>query len=137
MRALLDTHVFLALLAQPERVPKPLRAAVDTADVRLLSVASIWEMAIKATLGKLTLPLPVGEYVASRVAQLQCAILPISEYHAAAVQSLPYHHRDPFDRLIVAQAILEDAVLLTLDRSISRYDVATLPLQVKKKRPAR
>lgn len=127
MRALLDTHVFLALLAQPERVPEPIRRATGEAEVRLLSVASIWEMAIKASLGKLVLPLPVGEYVASRAERLQCTVLPISDRHAAAVQSLPFHHRDPFDRLLVAQAMLENAVLLTLDREISRYDIVTMP----------
>ena len=118
------------------------RTAVDRAEIRFLSVASIWEMAIKASLGKLVLPLPVGEYVASRITKLQCTILPISERHAAAVQSLPFHHRDPFDRLIVAQAMIEDAVLLTLDKGLSQYDVAALPSAApaktkQKRRPAR
>ncbi len=100
-RVLLDTHVFLSLLAEPKRVPAAMRRSIESSDERLLSVASVWEMAIKSSIGKLRLPMPVGEFVRSRIRALDGRIIAISARHAAAVEALPMHHRDPFDRLIV------------------------------------
>ncbi|MDE2573391.1 MAG: type II toxin-antitoxin system VapC family toxin [bacterium] len=120
---LLDTSVFLYVIAEPERVPQAFRDVIDKAESRLLSVASLWEIAIKASLSKLSLPEPAGTYVPSRAARLHCSLLPILPEHAGHVQTLPFHHRDPFDRLIIAQARIERLTVLTLDRTFSRYKV--------------
>jgi len=90
-------------------------------------MASIWEIAVKAGLGKLSLPLPAEEYVRTRMARHDVDVLPISVSHACRVSELPHHHRDPFDRLLVAQGQLEGVAILTADRAFSRYDVETIP----------
>ncbi len=126
MNLLLDTGVFLRLAFDPEIVPEFVRSAVDRAETVLLSVASVWEMAIKASIGKLTLPVPAGEYAINRAQRLGVTFLPIAPQHAAAVQGLPFHHRDPFDRLLVAQAAVDGLTLVTTDAMISRYDVTLL-----------
>ncbi|NNM93326.1 MAG: type II toxin-antitoxin system VapC family toxin [Candidatus Eremiobacteraeota bacterium] len=133
-RVLLDTHVFLSLLAEPKRIPASMRRSIEGADERLLSVASLWEMAIKSSIGKLRLPMPVGEFVRSRMKALDGRIIAISARHAAAVEALPLHHRDPFDRLIVVQAMLEDARLMTLDTELEAYRRAAPSGQGKKRR---
>ena len=132
-RVLLDTHVFLSLLAEPKRIPAAMRRSIESSDERLLSVASVWEMAIKSSIGKLRLPMPVGEFVRSRIRALDGRIIAISARHVAAVEALPMHHRDPFDRLIVVQAMLEDARLVTLDAALKSYRGAA-PLRERKKR---
>ena len=89
----------------------------------MLSAASAWEIAIKHRLGKLSLPAPPAEYVPSRLRLLRTSPLPISDEHALRTGELPPHHRDPFDRLIVAQTQLEDVSILTADRQLAQYDV--------------
>ena len=110
-----------------------MRRSIESSDERLLSVASVWEMAIKSSIGKLRLPMPVGEFVRSRIRALDGRIIAISARHVAAVEALPMHHRDPFDRLIVVQAMLEDARLVTLDAALKSYRGAA-PLRERKKR---
>ena len=102
--------------------PRARRALADEDNEPLLSAASVWEMAIKARLGRLTLPGTVEEYVAEKVAG-GLAILPIEWTHAAAVERLPLHHRDPFDRLIVAQALAENLPIVSADPAFRRYGV--------------
>lgn len=126
MRLLLDTSVFLYLAAEPERVPKKMRDAIDSASERYLSAASAWEIAIKSGLGKLKLPASPKDYVAARMAELMLAPLNIKHGHAAAVFDLPWHHRDPFDRLLIAQAVVEHLTLATLDKKFKRYRVPIL-----------
>lgn len=123
---LLDTHVFLFLADEAERVPIEFRRAVDQADERYLSAASAWEMAVKSSLGKLRLPESPDRYISSRSSQLLLRSLPISQRHATRAGGLPALHRDPFDRMLVAQALEESLVLLTLDPRVLQYDVRTV-----------
>lgn len=126
MRVLLDTSVFLLLAFAPEHVPSFIRDAVDTAESAALSVASAWEIAIKSSIGKLSLPTPAAEYVPSRAARFGLDLLAIDVRHATAVEALPFHHRDPFDRLLIAQALTDSFVVATTDRIFSRYGVPTV-----------
>lgn len=124
MRFLLDTHCWLWLQTSPERIPADsLEALSSTENDLFLSAASAWEIAIKYALGRLPLPHPPHQYVQSRMVTSGTAPLPIEIRHAVHVASLPAHHRDPFDRLLIAQAKLEELTLLTADAQLSAYDV--------------
>jgi len=124
MRVLIDTQCWLWMQATPERLPARARALLETTGHEVyLSAASIWEMAIKAGLGRLRLPLPIDEYVHSRLEQSETRVLPIDHHHALRVASLPPHHRDPFDRILVAQAQVERWPIITSDRQLASYDV--------------
>jgi PIN domain nuclease of toxin-antitoxin system len=112
------------MAASPDRFSPRARAIVDTLDHDLfLSAASAWEIAIKHALGKLRLPEPPVRYVPARAERLKTTPLPIEQEHALRVALLPRHHRDPFDRILVAQAQSEGLTILTADPVISRYDV--------------
>jgi PIN domain nuclease of toxin-antitoxin system len=126
VRILLDTHVFLWLQVQPERLGDHLAAVADTANERLLSAASSWEIAIKHGLGRLSLPEPPASWVPERMRAVGAMPLAVEHTHALAVADLPVHHRDPFDRLLVAQAQEGGYTLVTADRRIPAYDVAVL-----------
>lgn len=128
MRLLLDTQVWLWMHLQPGRLRPEVRDMfVDPASTLLLSAASSWEIAIKYALGKLPLPEPPHDYVPARMHRDGVDGLPVSHGHALHVATLPRHHGDPFDRLLVAQAQLEDVPLVTADPHIARYDVAVIP----------
>ncbi|MEB3188541.1 MAG: type II toxin-antitoxin system VapC family toxin [bacterium] len=124
MILLLDTHVLLWWLASPEDLVEGARKAIEspTNDV-VVSAASIWEMAIKQSLGKLSLP---GDPVEA-ITALGFHLLPITAAHGWRAGRLPPLHRDPFDRLLVAQADSESLVLVTRDRDIPRYGIPVLP----------
>lgn len=92
----------------------------------IVSVASIWELQIKLQLGKLSLNLPLEQLLASQQQTNDVAILPIELPHVLALQNLPTHHKDPFDRLLIAQAIVEQATLLSGDRAFAAYPVQVL-----------
>lgn len=110
--------------ASPERFSATaLRRIEDLENELFLSAASSWEIAIKAALGKLPLPMPPADYVPDRMRSSGVVGLPIEHSHALHVASLPPHHRDPFDRLLIAQAQLERLTLLTADSKIAQYDV--------------
>jgi PIN domain nuclease of toxin-antitoxin system len=121
MRLLVDTHVFLWAVAEPQKLPKASRAKLEAGgnDV-LFSAASIWELAIKLQIRRLVLPVEIEE-LTEAAERMGFAELPISAAHAAGVRRLPPYHRDPFDRLLVAQAIHEPARLLTADRILGQY----------------
>lgn len=122
MRVLLDTQCWLWLHAEPERFARGALAAIhDPANELLFSAASAWEIAIKYALGKLPLPVPPEEYVPSRMQRAGTAPLPVNHEHAVGVASLPPHHRDPFDRLLVAQCRVERLRLVTADRQFEPY----------------
>ena len=125
MRLLLDTHVFLWWCADNRRLAAIERQAIrDGANDVFLSAASVWEMAIKETLGRLQLPEPAS----AAVTRLGIASLPVTFEHAEATVALPPLHRDPFDRLLVAQAKVEGLTLVTRDPAIRAYPgVAFLP----------
>lgn len=127
MRILLDTHVWLWLQHAPERLGREALALLEDLDNELfLSAASAWEIAIKHALGKLPLPEVPAEYMPSRMATSGTASLPVTTRHALHVAMLPTHHRDPFDRLLVAQAQLEGMTLVTADRQFRPYGLELL-----------
>ena len=123
---LLDTHVFLWLQTEPERLGPHLPLVEDPDEELFLSAASSWEIAIKQGLGKLALPEPPAQYVPQRMKQSGVLALPIEHSHALAVSSLPPLHKDPFDRMIVAQATKLAIPVLTADPLIAAYDVETI-----------
>lgn len=126
MRLLLDTHVFLWLQTAPERVGEHLPLVEDPRTELLLSAASSWEIAIKHGLGRLPLPDPPERYVPDRMRAIEARSVAIEHSHALAVSSLPPLHRDPFDRLLVAQAGMIGAAILTADPAVAQYSVSTL-----------
>ena len=113
------------MVADPDRLSRAARILVTSDDHELfLSAASAWEISIKYGLGKLTLPAPPGEFVPTRMQATQMLPLAVTHAHAARVADLPPHHRDPFDRLLIAQAQAESLTLLTGDAQLRPYDVA-------------
>ena len=123
MRLLIDTHAFLWFVAGDRRLTRAARRAMEHDEAEIyLSAAAVWEMAIKAGLGRLTLPAPTAEYVEDKL-RSGVRMLPVDWSHAAAVERLPLHHRDPFDRLLVAQAQAERLAVVTRDRVFRRYGV--------------
>ena len=122
MRLLLDTHVFLWWRGASDRIPPRVKGAISEADSVFVSAASAWEVAIKVALKKLRIPGPLDQAVAeSRFEQL-----PISFSHASMVTGLVQHHRDPFDRMLVAQALVEGLTVVTHDRRFEPYGVPVL-----------
>jgi PIN domain nuclease of toxin-antitoxin system len=117
MRVLLDTHVLLRLLADSRRVDREVKALIDRADA-YVSVASIWEISIKAALGKLDVQ---TTDVLKALDPSGFSLLSIQGEHAARVYELGSHHQDPFDRLLIAQAQLESMTLLTNDEALAAY----------------
>lgn len=128
MRILLDTQCWLWMQAEPTRLSaRSRKLIVEPTNELFLSVASVWEIAIKTELGKLKLPVPVDEYVTSRLARQSVRSLPIEQAHALRVALLPRHHRDPFDRILIAQAQVESVPILTSDPAFRAYDAEVIP----------
>jgi PIN domain nuclease of toxin-antitoxin system len=126
VKLLLDAHAFLWFVAGDSRLSPAARRAIGAADAEIyLSAATVWEFAIKSSLGRLTLPAPAADYVADKVQQ-GVRMLPVEWAHAAAVETLPFHHRDPFDRLLVAQARVEKLPIVTGDRVFRRYGATVI-----------
>ncbi|MGH7563142.1 MAG: type II toxin-antitoxin system VapC family toxin [Gemmatimonadota bacterium] len=124
MRVLLDTHVWLWMVADPERLPQDAVALLeDPGNELLFSAASSFEIAIKCALGKLRLPASPSRYVPQQIERTGVTPIAIEHGHALAVADLPPHHRDPFDRLLVATAQLEAVPLMTADQQLAPYDV--------------
>lgn len=122
MRLLLDTHVFLWWSEDDPRLKDEVRRAILEADLVVVSAASAWETAIKTALGKLRIRIPFEDAVEIN----RFAKLPVEFRHAAAVTALPPHHGDPFDRMLVAQALTEGLTLVTHDRRLAPYGVPVL-----------
>jgi PIN domain nuclease of toxin-antitoxin system len=127
LRILLDTHCWLWLLVAPERLKEESRRllASEESDL-LLSAASAWEIAIKVSIGRLRLPGDPADLVPAWLVESRTSPLPIEHRHALRVATLPPHHRDPFDRLLVAQAQLEKLPIMTADEQLASYDVELL-----------
>ena len=127
MKALLDTHIFLWWIADDPRLSSRIRQIISNGDnVLYLSAASGWEIAIKARLGKLKLPANPPSFIAGQLANNAITPLPVEMSHALHVYTLPDYHRDPFDRLLVAQARIENLPILTADPQIARYSVKVI-----------
>lgn len=127
MKLLLDTHCWLWWFANDPRLGAAARDLVrDGENIVFFSAASSWEIAIKTSLGKLTLPEPAERHIPSRLNAAGMQGLAIEHVHALRVSSLPTHHRDPFDRIIVAQSQIEELPVLTTDENIAAYDVDAL-----------
>ncbi|HKY53860.1 MAG TPA: type II toxin-antitoxin system VapC family toxin [Anaerolineales bacterium] len=124
MNILLDTHVFLWFIDDNPRLSEPARVLIETEDSQpFISMASLWEMAIKISLGKLELEQPYEVFIPQQLALNGIGILNISLEHTAAVATLPFHHRDPFDRLIVVQSKIEKMNLVSADPAFDAYQV--------------
>ena len=124
-RLLLDTHAFLWWRAAPGRLGAAAHGAIAEADVVHVSMASAWEAAIKVSLGKLRLAARFED----GVAESGFRPLPIAFRHIDRLADLPFLHRDPFDRMLIAQALADGLTIVTGDRRIARYDVAWLPAE--------
>jgi PIN domain nuclease of toxin-antitoxin system len=124
---LIDTHCWLWWLSEPERLNATARRQIaHHSNAVFFSAASAWEIAIKAALGKLQLPEPAADYVPSRVSTQGMIPLPINQRHALQLEKMPLHHRDPFDRILIAQAQMEGLPILTADPHFRSYDVKIL-----------
>jgi PIN domain nuclease of toxin-antitoxin system len=123
LKLLLDANAFIWAYARPtELSPAARRALNDVANDRLVSIASLWEIAIKMSIGKLAF----AENLAQALDDIAATSLPITLVHVARVRSLPFHHRDPFDRMMIAQAIEEGMTIVTRDRRVAPYGVPVL-----------
>lgn len=124
MRLLIDTHTFLWFIDDdPSLTPLAKSLIAEPSNEILLSVASAWEIAIKVRLGKLTLPAPLLAFLRAQLLTNSIQLLPISLEHATSVADLPLHHRDPFDRLIIAQAMVENLPVVSADAAFDNYPV--------------
>lgn len=124
MRVLLDTHTLLWFLGGDERLsPRAREIIEDGGNEALTSVASLWEIAIKHSLGRLELDRPFTELIPSQLEANAIGVLAMELRHVAAVATLPFHHRDPFDRLLVAQALVEDLPIIGRDEVFDSYGV--------------
>lgn len=123
-RYLLDTHTFLWMSGEPTQLGRVARERIEAPATELfLSVASIWEMAIKASLGRLELGAALPTFLEEQLAATRTNLLDICSEHALRVETLPWHHRDPFDRLLIAQAQFEGLPLLSRDASFDAYPI--------------
>jgi PIN domain nuclease of toxin-antitoxin system len=128
MQLLLDTQVWLWLVAAPERLSAEARTILASLETRLyLSAASSWEVSIKQKLRRLDLGGPAALVVPQLMLRSDVTPLSISHHHALRAGSLPPHHRDPFDRMLIAQAQLEGVPIMTSDAAFAAYDVERVP----------
>jgi PIN domain nuclease of toxin-antitoxin system len=126
MRTIVDTHILIWFLEGSPTLSKSRRQFIAAAENEIfVSIASLWEMAIKISIGKLILAKPLSEVI-NQIAAENMEILPISTEHILRVSSLPFHHRDPFDRIIVAQSLIENLPIITDDAGFAQYSVKIL-----------
>jgi PIN domain nuclease of toxin-antitoxin system len=126
MRALLDTQAFLWGVAGDPRMSQTAREVFVGPSTLSISIASIWEMLIKVQIGKLKLPRPAGSYIITKLADNKVEILSIELDHLIAFENLALHHRDPFDRILIAQSIAEGWPIITADRDFQKYPVRVI-----------
>jgi len=125
MRVLLDTHTFLWGLTESEKLSAVARRTIASSET-FLSAASIWEALIKVQAKKLTLPSPAGEYLTSKMRANGVSVLPIKLEHVLRVESLKVHHRDPFDRMLIAQSLEEGWPIITADPVFRDYTIRVI-----------
>lgn len=127
MNLLLDTNEFIWAAEEPNKLTKKVADALrDKSNIWYLSVASIWEMQIKVQIRKLTFKQPLRRIIFKQKRQNDLRILPVKPKHIFALENLPFHHKDPFDRLIIAQATIENFTLVSADSAFSTYSVNIL-----------
>lgn len=126
MQLLIDTHILIWFLEGNNLLPKSRRQIISNSQNEVfVSIASLWEMAIKISLGKLTLTKPLTDVI-KQMAIENIEILPIYPEHTFQVSIMPFHHRDPFDRIIIAQAQIENLPIMTNDSEFGNYSVKIL-----------
>jgi PIN domain nuclease of toxin-antitoxin system len=124
MQYLLDTHTLIWLFENNPQISDRAKSLIlNESNQLFVSIASLWEMTIKSSLGKLDLSLPLSDLFTQKLIPSDIQILPIQLPHLAILQELPFHHRDPFDRIIIAQAISENLILLSTDAVFKHYQV--------------
>jgi PIN domain nuclease of toxin-antitoxin system len=127
MNLLLDTHAFLWFIVNDNRLSaRALALVASPANRRFLSIASVWEMAIKLSLGKLTVAQPLAQFLSQQLPRNRIELLEITLEHAVAVATLPFHHRDPFDRLLAAQCQAGNLPIVSHDSIFDAYSVQRL-----------
>lgn len=126
MKLLLDTHIFLWYISGDQRVGDNIRKTIENAEVVYLSVVSVWEATIKYSIGKLPLPQPPHPWLSEQREQHGIESLPIDEASVAHLPKLELHHRDPFDRILVCQAIEHGLQIVTIDPVMSKYPAKVL-----------
>lgn len=125
MRQLLDTHTFIWFVTGSNRINTKIREQIEDNN-NLLSIASLWEIAIKSSIGKLDLELSIEQLVEEQIIANGIELLDITTEHIAIVADLPLHHRDPFDRLIIAQAMAEQIPVVGSDKAFDSYSIQRL-----------
>ena len=127
MNFLLDTHAFLWFIAGDDKLSPTARELIEEpTNQPLFSAASLWEIAIKVSIGKLSLAQPFATFIPEQLALNGINLLGIELEHTAVVSTLPFHHRDPFDRLLIAQAMVEKMPLISVDHAFGEYAVKVL-----------
>jgi len=127
LRAILDTHIWLWMVSQPERLSAEARTLIESSRNELhLSTASIWEISIKYSTGKLELPGSPVSIIPDCMIRSRISALPVGQDHALVVAALPLHHRDPFDRMLIAQSRVEEMPIVTRDPAFDAYDVEVI-----------
>ena len=124
MRLVLDTHVWIWWIAEPERLSEQAVRMIESSENQVfISTASAWEISIKYSLGKIKLQTSIEDFFMSVVPKCDFSTIKVEFIHALRVASLPHHHNDPFDRLLIAQAQIEKMPIVTTDRKFSKYDI--------------
>ena len=127
MRILLDTHTLLWFVLGDLKLCRKARAEIESsANEKVVSPASDWEIAVKISIGKYTLPQSYEQFMRKAIDDNGFVILPILPCHTSALTNLPFHHRDPFDRLMIAQSIVEQMPIVSGDREMAAYPVACI-----------
>jgi PIN domain nuclease of toxin-antitoxin system len=127
MRLLLDTHTFLWFIMGNPNLSAKARAAIESiTNEKYVSVASVWEIAIKVSVGKLSLSAPFSSLIPEQLSANGFELLNLEVAHASALTSLPFHHRDPFDRLLIAQAMVEQMQIVSVDSAFDAYPISRL-----------
>lgn len=127
MKLLLDTHTFLWFIAGSFNLSDTARMLIEEQEnQRFVSIASLWEMSIKVSIGKLTLGMSLSELLDREVYGNAIELLEIQSAHLDELVTLPFHHKDPFDRLMIAQSLAEDIPIVTKDNTFDRYSVSVL-----------
>ncbi|MEA2172877.1 MAG: hypothetical protein QOD00_469 [Blastocatellia bacterium] len=126
MKLLLDTHAFLWFIDDSPGLSAQAKALLESDVELMISAASLWEIAIKSSIGKLTLAQPYETFIPQQLAQNSIEILPVELEHISVVATLPFHHRDPFDRLLLDQAMVEQLPVVSADTVFDMYAIERL-----------